>query len=126
VEKYSVSETGKSFGAGQFFQAVGSFFGIFLGSFLIGSIIGCVNALLTKFTKIGQHPGLETALFMLISYSAFLASEAAEFSGIVSSLICGIFQAHYTFNNLSQESQAQTKQVWAIYKKFFMQKKYRL
>ena len=86
-----------------------------MGSFVIGSLIGCTNALLTKFTKIKQHPGLETALFLLISYSSFLASEAAEFSGIVAVLICGIFQAHYTFNNLSEESQIQTKQIFHLF-----------
>lgn len=78
---------------------------------VIGGAIGCLNALLTKFTKIREHPSLETVLFMLISYSTFLASEAAEFSGIVAVLICGIFQAHYTFNNLSEESRTQTREV---------------
>lgn len=84
---------------------------------MIGSLVGCINAILTKFSKIKQHPGLETALFMLISYSAFYASEAIEFSGIVTMLIAGIFQAHYTYNNLSEESQTQTRQVKLIWLK---------
>lgn len=94
-----------------FFGAIGRFLAIFLGSFAIGSSIGCVNALLTKFTKIKEHSVLETALFFLISYSTFVASEACELSGIVAVLFCGVFQAHYTYNNLSEESQVQTRQV---------------
>lgn len=83
---------------------------------------------MTKFTYIRDFPLLETTLFVLMSYSTFLASEAAGLTGnsssnslkfwikfvllgIVAVLFCGIFQAHYTFNNLSNESKRRTREV---------------
>ncbi|XP_077987317.1 sodium/hydrogen exchanger 6-like [Glandiceps talaboti] len=95
-------------------SAIGSFVGIFLGSFLIGGIIGCINAILTKFTKIQDFPLLETGLFCLLSYSAFLLSEAIGLTGIVAMLFCGMTQAHYTYNNLSEESQRRTKELFEV------------
>jgi sodium/hydrogen exchanger-like protein 6/7 len=46
--------------------------------------MGCCTALLTKFTHIRDFPILETALFVLMSYSTFLIAEAADLTGILS------------------------------------------
>jgi sodium/hydrogen exchanger-like protein 6/7 len=110
IEKHSVDV----FNAVSFFEAIGDFLAIFFGSFAIGSGLGCANALLTKFTQIKQHAILETALFILISISSYEAAESAQFSGIVAILFCGVFQAHYTYNNLSQESQVQTRHIFHL------------
>ncbi|CAB1325361.1 unnamed protein product, partial [Coregonus sp. 'balchen'] len=66
------------------------------------------------FTKLRDFQLLETALFFLMSWSTFLMAEACGFTGVVAVLFCGITQAHYTFNNLSPESQERSKQLFEL------------
>lgn len=113
IEQYS-GQSRNTFNIEHLFESIKGFFVVFFGAFGIGSSMGCVTALLTKYTYIRQHAGLETALFILMSYSTFLAAEACQLTGIVSVLFCGIFQAHYTYNNLSEESQTQTKEIFNL------------
>lgn len=72
--------TGK-FEANAFFLAVGDFLGIFSLSLFIGASMGCLTALLTKYTHIKDFPLLESALFVLMSYSTFLIAEASDLTG---------------------------------------------
>ncbi|XP_068176569.1 sodium/hydrogen exchanger 7 isoform X1 [Antennarius striatus] len=102
------------FDASAFFKSVGVFLGIFSGSFVMGAATGVVTALVTKFTKLHCFPLLETALFFLMSWSTFLLAEACRFTGVVAVLFCGITQAHYTYNNLSEESTKRTKQLFEV------------
>lgn len=102
------------FDASALFKSVGVFIGIFSGSFLMGAATGVVTALVTKFTKLHCFPLLETALFFLMSWSTFLLAEACGFTGVVAVLFCGITQAHYTYNNLSEESTKRTKQLFEV------------
>ncbi|VDN98351.1 unnamed protein product [Rodentolepis nana] len=97
-----------------FLSAVWGFVANFASSFFFGSFIGCFTALLTKYTHIRDYPLLETVLFVLLSYTTFFLSEAVGLTGIVALLFCGVTQAHYTFNNLSRESQVWTKQFFEL------------
>lgn len=112
VEAYDTTAGKEAFDTPAFFSAVANFVGVFAGSFLIGVGFGFACALCTKFTALRDYPLLETTLFFILSYASFLAAEAANLTGIVAILFCGICQAHYTFNNLSEESQQRTKQLF--------------
>ena len=49
---------------------------IFFGSTAVGAGVGAINALLEKFApSVHSHPGMETGLFMLISYSSYLTAQ---------------------------------------------------
>uniref|UniRef100_A0A8C7DJG1 Sodium/hydrogen exchanger n=1 Tax=Oncorhynchus kisutch TaxID=8019 RepID=A0A8C7DJG1_ONCKI len=103
-------------------KSFGVFLGVFSGSFALGVATGCFmwyflldcSPHVTKFTKLRDFHLLETALFFLMSWSTFLMAEACGFTGVVAVLFCGITQAHYTFNNLSPESQERTKQLFEL------------
>ncbi|XP_066097648.1 sodium/hydrogen exchanger 9 [Saccopteryx bilineata] len=112
ISIYSPKDNPNAFDAAAFFQSAGNFLGIFAGSFAMGSAYAVITALLTKFTKLHELPLLETGLFFLLSWSAFLSAEAAGLTGIVAVLFCGVTQAHYTYNNLSSDSKMRTKQLF--------------
>ncbi|XP_075225926.1 na[+]/H[+] hydrogen exchanger 3 isoform X2 [Lycorma delicatula] len=112
AERYQIGSGG--FESNAFFRALGDFIGIFSLSFFIGAMMGCITALLTKFTRVRDFPLLESALFVLMSYSTFLIAEASDLTGVVAVLFCGICQAHYTYNNLSHDSRKRTKRLFEL------------
>jgi len=80
----SIDEYGEGEGGFQWLgllKSVGSFAGIFFGSFVMGVAMGLVTALLMKFSKLRDHPLLETSMFVIMSYSTFVLAEFCQLTG---------------------------------------------
>ena len=103
-----------SFGIKAILVSILEFAFVFGASFIVGSVIACINALMTKFSQIKDMPQLESTLLILMSYCSYLLAEMLHLSGIVAVLFCGICQAHYTYNNLSEESKGITRQFASV------------
>ncbi|XP_066564969.1 sodium/hydrogen exchanger 9 [Amia ocellicauda] len=112
ISNFSLKVDHHTFDETTVFSAIGHFIGILAGSFAIGAAFSIITALLTKFTRLYEFPLLETGLFFLLSWSAFLSAEACGLTGIVAVLFCGITQAQYTYYNLSDDARARTKQLF--------------
>lgn len=72
------------------------FIGIFVGSFVLGCLVALITAVFMKMSKLRDYPLLETSLFMLMSYSAFLIAEAASLSGEY--VVTKVVNSYYSLN----------------------------
>jgi len=86
-----------------FFLAIASFCYIFLGSLVLGLVIGLLFSLLTKWLNLSKYLALEMSLLVLFAYSSYLIAEIASLSGIAAIMFCGIAMAYYAWENLSPE-----------------------
>ncbi|KAJ3272546.1 monovalent cation:H+ antiporter, CPA1 (nhx1) [Terramyces sp. JEL0728] len=105
---------GQDLGTGAIVGASLSFFAVFLGSILIGVILGLGIAMMLKYSSLQHYPSLESSLIVLQAYSSYLLSNAMQFSGIVSLLFCGIVMKHYAYDNMSMTSRQTTKNMFRI------------
>lgn len=63
------------------FEAIGIFFLVFLGSLLIGVVVGIATALLLKFTLVRKFPKIESCLIILIAYASYYFANGITMSG---------------------------------------------
>lgn len=92
------------------FIAVWRFIETFFGSMSTGAAVALSSALLFKYAGLGidNLQNLECCLFVLFPYLSYMLAEGLGLSGIVAILFCGIVMKHYTFSNLSENSQTLT------------------
>ncbi|KAM6585492.1 hypothetical protein CsatB_012494 [Cannabis sativa] len=90
-----------------FFMVILRFLETFVGSLSAGVGVGFISALLFKYAglDIENLQNLECCLFVLFPYFSYMLAEGLGLSGIVSILFTGIVMKHYTYSNLSENSQ---------------------
>ncbi|KAJ6249921.1 hypothetical protein M0813_16604 [Anaeramoeba flamelloides] len=108
VKTFLSFDTGE-LSVGFVFKSIGLFLGIFLGSIAIGIAIGLITAILLKHMDFRENPLLESTLLFVLAWLSFIIAEEIGMSGIAAALFCGIVDAHYSFNNLTEKSQNITK-----------------
>lgn len=82
----------------------------FLGSMILGIVMGLAYAKAFKHAHFDHTPLLETCLYLTIVYVPFCLAELAHLSGIVTVLFAGIAARRYVVPNLGDET-AQTADV---------------
>lgn len=93
------------------FHLIAKFCWISLGSLLVGIIVALGCAFVLKRFTPDRHEGhsdgviYEISIVFMGAYLAYLLAEAISFSGIVALFFSGIVHGHYSFHNISSESQ---------------------
>eukprot|EP00753_Platysulcus_tardus_P012996 PLAT3589.1.p1 GENE.PLAT3589.1~~PLAT3589.1.p1 ORF type:complete len:1110 (-),score=563.04 PLAT3589.1:124-3162(-) len=96
--------------SGAVLGSVGKLFLLFFGSSFIGWATGLLAGKTFKLFHFHLKE-IEATIVLLLSYAAFLSAEAAELSGIVASLSCGLTCASYVDANLAPSSKSFIKRV---------------
>jgi NhaP-type Na+/H+ or K+/H+ antiporter len=87
------------------FEFIGYFLLVFVGSLLLGCVMGFISALMTKtFRRIKNNPSKEVALQFYIAWTGYLISSMIGISGVITILICAIISSHYAYYNMTSES----------------------
>jgi len=84
-----------------FFEFVGVFFGVFVGSLLVGVAVALLCAIILKNNDMHEEVYLEFTVILLFSYGSYSVAEILEMSGIVSVFACGVVMSHYALHNVT-------------------------
>lgn len=83
---------------------------IFIGSPIIGAIVGAATALLLKHTSLFRTPSLEFSFYLIMAYLSYPFCDGLGMSGILGILASSIVLAQYAHHNLSKITQVSSQQ----------------
>lgn len=87
-------------------KTVWNFLYISVLSILLGMLFGLISAFVSKFfTSFKESPPKEVFLILLFSYLSYILSEMWGMSAIMTLFVCGVTMSHYTYHNISEQSQ---------------------
>lgn len=98
-----------SFGAAQFWGAMGKFCLICVGSLFIGALVALLCSFLLRALNFSRKPSNEFIIIFFSAYLCYCLAELTHMSGIMSLFICGVMQAHYAWYNISSVSRTTTR-----------------
>ncbi|KAK5584507.1 hypothetical protein RB653_006119 [Dictyostelium firmibasis] len=110
------------------------FFGISIGSVIVGILISMILTLILKYTttklttsSTTAEPSsmiavsdliifrlLEIILIVILSYSSYIIADSIYLSGILSSFFCGITSSHFMYKSLSMETKHSLSQLFRM------------
>lgn len=94
---------------GSIFLVLAEFFGIAIGSGLIGVLMGLICSIIFKNSQLKKLPAYETLILVIMSYGAFAVGEACKMSGVMALFFCGVILSHYNYYNLSDAARVASK-----------------
>ena len=86
---------------GAYFEGIGQFFAVSIGSLAVGIVISAISALGLKRIDLTHHPSFELSLILLFGYAAYSTAEAVGGSGILALFTTGVLCGHYHVTSLS-------------------------
>ncbi|KAI9358899.1 Sodium/hydrogen exchanger family-domain-containing protein [Zopfochytrium polystomum] len=97
-------------GVGPFFVSVFQSAGVFVGSFIVGVLIGLAFAWITKHAKTAENSTVyEMTMLLVFAYCSYLLADILQLTGIISIFFTGITMAHYAQGNLSDDARRQSR-----------------
>eukprot|EP01059_Diplonema_ambulator_P004972 TRINITY_DN1471_c3_g1_i1.p1 TRINITY_DN1471_c3_g1~~TRINITY_DN1471_c3_g1_i1.p1 ORF type:complete len:638 (+),score=172.46 TRINITY_DN1471_c3_g1_i1:35-1915(+) len=77
------------------------FWGVFLGSIVVGVLVSLVTAFFLRVVDLRQHPTIELVTILLSALTMYSVAQALDLSGIMAIFVGGRLTKHWALHNLS-------------------------